>query len=74
MRQLYAICYAVLGPKRQVLATKFEYMHADNRRQAEMSFRAGHSRALIKRKISVVEVGPVVGFHVEDEHGEVLSA
>jgi hypothetical protein len=49
-------------------------MHAEDRRQAEMTFRAGHSRALIRRKISVIEVAPAIGFHVEDEHGEVLSA
>lgn len=73
-RQLYAICYAVLGPKRQVKETKFEYMHADSRVQAERSFRAGHSRALINRRIAVIEVGPALGFHVEDDHGEVLRA
>ncbi len=48
----------------------FEYLHADDRHHARVQFTVANPD---RRHVRIVEVAQVLGYVVEDEHGEQLS-
>jgi hypothetical protein len=55
---------------RKKLKLGFEYMHAENAGHARGMFWAANT---LPGKVRLVEVAPVVGFEVKDNHGERLA-
>jgi hypothetical protein len=52
---------------------RLRYMHATSSRSAELSFRHSHSRALMAGRARIIAVAPVVGYHAQDDNGDILS-
>jgi hypothetical protein len=72
-RQLYAVCVEKLDARGEVKESVIEYIHATDYVNANWSYRAAHSNALVLGKIRIVDIAPAVGWFVQDEHGEVLA-
>jgi len=53
---------------------ELRYLHGDDMGHAERKFRQAHTREILQGIIHIVAVGPVIGYHVHDSHGEKLSA
>jgi len=70
---LFCVACETLG-KDRIRLPELRYLHADDALHAERKFRQGHSREIIQGIIRIVAVGPVIGYHVHDSHGEKLSA
>jgi hypothetical protein len=70
---LYAVCVEVLDKAGEVKKSVIEYIHATDYVNANWSYRAAHSNALVMGKIRIVDIAPAVGWFVQDEHGEVLA-
>ena len=60
--------------KDRIRRPELRYLHGDDAQDAERKFRQAHSREIINGIIRIVAVGPVIGYHVHDSHGEKLSA
>lgn len=67
---LFAIAVEVRAIDGQITHTSIEYIHADDTANALYKFRLTCPNP---RKFHVVSVGPVIGFHVEDKQGLILS-
>jgi hypothetical protein len=50
------------------------YLHADDRNEAAIMFTAAHSQEILSKTLRIVDIAIAIGFFVEDEHGDVLSA
>jgi hypothetical protein len=76
-KNLFVAACEVFGPtansQQPSWQPSFRYMHAEDTRHADVSFRAAHSREIMSGLMRVLVVGPVIGFFVHDSHGEVLS-
>lgn len=73
-KQLYAIAierYRKIRGRYVLLAARVEYLHADSISHARNQYCYSHPN---RRTHRVVAVGPALGYFVEDNHGEVLSA
>lgn len=57
-----------------VMTPKMFYFHARNARHGEAWFRFSHQRAIMRGRMKVVAVAPVVGFLAEDDNGDRLVA
>lgn len=66
-RTLYAIAFEI--HENGDIQPGMEYVHAVNRRDARRQFIRGRHN----RKINIVAIGPVIGYYVKDNHGDVLS-
>jgi hypothetical protein len=79
MRQLYAAAVELRAPD-GTMHPQMRYMHAkedghqDERRYVELCFLHQHSREIVSGQMRVIGIAPAIGFHVHDDHGEVLSA
>jgi len=71
---LYAVAYERLNARGDITSTDVHYLHADDVRHAEVCFRSAHSKQCLAGRIHIAAVGPAIGFHVEDNHGEILHA
>lgn len=69
-RPLFAIAVEVRNRNNQTVHTSIEYVHADDTANALYRFRLTCPNT---RRFHVVSVGPVIGFIVEDNKGDVLS-
>jgi hypothetical protein len=70
---LFCVACETLG-KDRIRRPELRYLHGDDALHAERKFRQAHSREIINGIIRIVAVGPVIGYHVHDSHGEKLSA
>jgi hypothetical protein len=68
---IYAVCFTKNSPGKDP-EVEFEYLHAPNRREAELGFRTAHSQALITGRYTVIEVAPAIGVHAKDDNGDQL--
>lgn len=66
---LYAICAERSNRRGQVLPTIL-HVHASNEGEARWIF----GQDADHRKFRIIAVAPVIGFHVADNHGDVLIA
>lgn len=66
---LYAVAVEV-REHGKILHTSIEYIHADDLANARYKFRLTCPNT---RKFHVVSIGQVIGFHVDDKKGELLS-
>ncbi len=65
---LYAVAFSILK-RGQWHAHPVEYVHAPDALSAKSNVIRSY-----KEPIDIIAVGPAIGFFVEDNHGEVLSA
>lgn len=71
-RELYCIAWervAKVGREMRVVQTDFAYMHANSAHLARYQFLLGSDTNVIR----VVDVAPVIGYHVEDRQGMIVS-
>ena len=68
MRPLYAIAYE-LYRKGQIQKAGIEYVHADSTAHARNQYCFQYPN---RRTHKIIGVAPVVGYHVDDNHGELL--
>ncbi len=71
-RLLYAIAYEY-RVKRGVWKPDIDYLHAVDDKDAHFAFFQSESPQVM-RQVKVVGVAPVIGYFVDDKHGEQLSA
>jgi hypothetical protein len=72
--QLYAVAY-----RKRIKGTKdweiiMEYLHAEDSNQARILFTAGNTRAIVRKKIKIIGIGPAIGFKGLEERPQVLLA
>ena len=70
---LFCVACETLG-KDRIRHPELRYLHGDDAPHAERKFRPAPSRDISSGVIRSVAVGPVIGYHVHDSHGEKLSA
>lgn len=79
-KPLFAVAIEVAQPRktkrglRYVWEADIRYLHAEDAGEARMMFTAAHTYPLVHRLMRIVGIAPAIGFHVHDDHGEVLSA
>ena len=73
-KPLFAIAHETVDPKtRRVVKANITYANAPDARTAEFGFRQAHGRQIAAKRLRVVGTAPVVGYFVDDNHGEKLS-
>lgn len=70
---LYAIAY-MFTPRPGVWKGDFLYVHAEDAGEARLIYlRSEDPEMLQKKNVTITGVAPVIGYFVNDEHGESLS-
>lgn len=69
---LYAVACerVVIRDRQQLVIPEIVHLHAVSEGNARWVFGQDPDN----RKSRIVAVGPVIGYHVEDEHGDILTA
>ena len=74
---LYSVVWALFDTRGNCLKREEEYMYSENRTHARCQFFAGNpgfTQLHMQNRLVILEVGPVVGLEVHDDHGDQLSA
>jgi hypothetical protein len=78
-KTLYAIAYerrviyVKNGERRRRWVAEVEYLHAENEGDARLQYFQSEAPHVMQ-EVRIVGVAPVIGYHVNDNHGDVISA
>lgn len=71
-KTLYCIAYTFWSIKRQQWISQMEYTHAFSIEEARLAFYQSETEKTFRR-VNLVGIAPVVGYLVNDNHGDDLS-
>ena len=71
-KTLYCIAYTFWSPKRQTWISQMEYTHAVDVEEARLTFFQSETSGVMRR-VNLVGIAPVIGYLVNDNHGDSLS-